>query len=477
MFYNFFQTGKMHMILQVLLQESVLYPLDKPIIHIPFSLKEKLNIPPGETIDIRIGNKCVTTNFFIINEAIENHETMILLNPNVSRTLSLPPTTIQVQAYYKSNELCFGPVIAILTEIKAENSEQPSFGTIHEFCCELNEYSQQLGALLYVTSLSRFPDHGYYLIEGDWKKGMVPHPDFFYNRIHSRRTERNNAFKHTVMEWQREKSILFNSHYLSKWEVHEKLEKVKHLQSYLPNTSLFDSQTLMEWLNQYRDLFIKPVHGSQGRYIIHMFYENNQIIVEQTTYSQQLSPLSVSSIEQAASVIKKRINNKLYLIQETISLITYEGCRIDFRFLCHKINHFDWKVTSAVSRLSGDNQFVSNIAQGGTVSRPLKILKTFFQKEKAALIYQLMKDLAIEISKVISAETTGLFVELGIDIGVDCAGNPWLIEVNSKPSKQIESVSNQIRPSAKAIINYCDTIWKERSQNDDNTGDINTNTT
>ncbi|HYK72188.1 MAG TPA: YheC/YheD family protein, partial [Pseudoneobacillus sp.] len=34
-------------------------------------------------------------------------------------------------------------------------------------------------------------------------------------------------------------------------------------------------------------------------------------------------------------------------------------------------------------------------------------------------------------------------------------GHPWLIEINSKPSKNFEEQEIKIRPSAKAIISYC----------------------
>ena len=74
-----------------------------------------------------------------------------------------------------------------------------------------------------------------------------------------------------------------------------------------------------------------------------------------------------------------------------------------------------------------------------------------------------MKELAVEIASLISRNSEGLTGELGIDIGIDTEGNPWLIEVNSKPSKNFEEQEIKIRPSAKAIILYCFKLALERA--------------
>jgi hypothetical protein len=66
--------------------------------------------------------------------------------------------------------------------------------------------------------------------------------------------------------------------------------------------------------------------------------------------------------------------------------------------------------------------------------------------------------LAIETAETICSSSAGITGELGIDIGVDPKGELWIIEVNSKPSKNFEDGGGKIRPSAKALIQFCTSL-------------------
>lgn len=463
------------MTLQVSVQESNYFEELTPIIQISFYIIEHFNIPIEKSISIRVGDKCISADLIPI-QAKETKEPSLIMNQTLYQELALPPATFEIQAYYKNHELCLGPFLTVLTEMKIKKDLPPFFGSIHDFSNELHQYGRQVGTVVFITSLSKYPHEGYYMKEGEWVKARLPHSDFIYNRIHSRRTENGKLFRQTFTEWTKSKSVLFNSRYISKWEAHEKLENATQLKAFLPKTTLYDKSIFQEWLSQYNDLFIKPVNGSQGRGIIHVFQKDNNIIIENSN-SPERTKLQYTSAIQAASDIQKWIKKKIFIIQESLPLITLENKKIDFRFLCHKINNDEWKITSVVGRISGENQFVSNIAQGGKLSRPMDILHNHFTYERALLTYQLMKDLALEVSRVIDLAFDEIFVELGIDIGVDSTGNPWLIEVNSKPSKQLSTEKSQIRPSAKAIIQFCQNTWKERSNHDDNIGDFNADST
>jgi glutathione synthase/RimK-type ligase-like ATP-grasp enzyme len=128
---------------------------------------------------------------------------------------------------------------------------------------------------------------------------------------------------------------------------------------------------------------------------------------------------------------------------------------MDFRALCHKNQHDLWEVTSLVARISAEEQFVSNIARGGQTTKPLSVLKPLFRKKMCNEIILQMKELSIEAATIISSHSDGITGELGVDIGVDQDGKVWLIEVNSKPSKNFEEPAVKIRPSAKAIVRFC----------------------
>ena len=72
------------------------------------------------------------------------------------------------------------------------------------------------------------------------------------------------------------------------------------------------------------------------------------------------------------------------------------------------------------------------------------------------------RNILTSVSMALEAE--GLYGELGIDLAIDVHDQPWIIEVNTKPSKQTDMTSapQTVRPSAKAIIEYCLTLMEEK---------------
>jgi glutathione synthase/RimK-type ligase-like ATP-grasp enzyme len=128
---------------------------------------------------------------------------------------------------------------------------------------------------------------------------------------------------------------------------------------------------------------------------------------------------------------------------------------MDFRVLCHKNLNNHWQVTSIVARVAAEDEFVSNIARGGRMLRPLNVLQTCLGYKKSIEVLALMKELALKTASTIGNSSTGITGELGIDIGLDQDGKLWIIEVNSKPSKNFEDGLGKIRPSAKALIQFC----------------------
>ncbi|MGE8205111.1 YheC/YheD family protein [Heyndrickxia sp. NPDC080065] len=452
------------MVYEVLIQPSLTLSDDFPTVEISDGLLKNLNIPFKETIEIKLGGEEILVR--LNRSQHSSDKETIFFNQSCFLAAKLPFLPIKLQAIAQHHCLILGPIVAVITEIKMNKGESPLFSSIQTFCEELHEYSRQYGGLFYVTNLSRFPNAGFYYDQGNWIENLTPKANIIYNRIHSRRIEDNPKFQLLKKKWEKDGFLLFNASYLTKWQVHETIFKKNYLNVFLPKTSLFKEVNVDQWILKYKDLYLKPDTGSQGRQIIHFFINDNHFDIEQISFSKETN-YSFSTLKKALEQIKEWIGTKKFIVQETIPLIQIDGKRIDFRFLCIKKSIDQWNITSAVARMSGDKHFVSNIAQGGTIIRPEKILTILFEKEKAAQTLLLMKELALEIASAISDGTDGLIGELGIDIGVDYNGRPWLIEVNSKPSKQKVEDSPMIRPSAKAIYHYCKALWIERSMIDD----------
>jgi glutathione synthase/RimK-type ligase-like ATP-grasp enzyme len=405
-------------------------------------------------LKIRLGHKTISTKL----QTLEMDSNRMLIPENIINEFSLPIQTFKFQAIYHPdlNILELGPVIGLLTDFPSGTKEEPYFRSIHAFCKELHHGISESGGFFYVFSYEQFLNQGYYLSNGKWCSFEHPLPDVIYNRIHSRKLELSPKFKLFRQKLETLLIPLFNERFLSKWEVYNQIFLDNQLFSYLPKTKIFSKENLHELSQENETIFIKPVHGSQGRNIIRLKKENDNSYSIQTSISAlNESTKGNYSLDEVYHLLRPIHQNNYFIIQQGIELATYESCAMDFRVLCHKIQNDHWQVTSAVARVAAEDQFVSNIARGGRMLKPLNVLRSLLGQRQSLEVLALMKKLALETSSLISSSSTGITGELGIDIGLDQNGKLWIIEVNSKPSKNFEDGLGKIRPSAKALIQFC----------------------
>lgn len=349
--------------------------------------------------------------------------------------------------------------IAVMTEISQTTDSHVRFGSIHEFCKELAEYSKQQQLSLYVTSLSMYLENeniGYQWMNGEWTKTEVPPAKVIYNRIHSRKTEYSRLFERLIHKLEDEHVLMFNHRFLHKWEVHEHLLNHAHLHPYLPKTELFaKKQTLDHFLEQFPVTFIKPVHGSQGRHIFRIEKTESDFRLDYSTLTKDMER-HYTSTSSLFAALKEQMKSAA-IIQQGIAIQTMAGRPVDFRLSCHRIHSGEWRVTSAVARIAQQEQFVANLARGGEIVSIDTVLGQWYRRNKAFQLKMLLKEIALETASVLANEANGLYGEFGIDIAIDQENKPWIIEVNTKPSKQTDTATPNalIRPSAKAIIDYC----------------------
>lgn len=88
-----------------------------------------------------------------------------------------------------------------------------------------------------------------------------------------------------------------------------------------------------------------------------------------------------------------------------------------------------------VARIGDPGTIVSNLAQGGLMKNGPDFLKEAFDLQDASRIYQKLVRLANNTAQALVENHDDSFGELGIDLALDTDSHPWIIEVNSKPSK------------------------------------------
>jgi glutathione synthase/RimK-type ligase-like ATP-grasp enzyme len=416
-------------------------------------LIEALSLPPKLTI------QCSRREYQVIIASLQTDENIFECSPFCLNSLSLPVESFMIHtSVVNKNKLVLSPVIAVLTEIHNEE-ENSLLGSITGFCEEMAQYCQQHGFFFYVCSLKSFLQpsiKGYVKLHNCWTLTDVPYPDVVHNRLHSRKVEKTTLFQQATKRMEEEGTPYFNAHFLDKWSMFTLLSSFAHLHPYLPEThQLRKKEDLIDTLSSHSAIFLKPIHGSQGKHIFRIKQEERGYLVDHTTFSQPYEK-EYPTFHSLFEALYTQLTKQGFLIQKALPLQTYKGCPFDFRILCHRVKEAEWKITSVVARVSQQGSFVSNLARGGEIVNVHAVLQETYDRRTAKQMIKLLKELSLDICHCITVSTNGLFAELGIDLAIDTDGHPWVIEVNTKPSKQQDSITDKtIRPSTKAIVQYC----------------------
>lgn len=425
------------------------------LIEISDSLKKMCHISLRTRANFYCGQKNIVANMTFFHD----EKPCIYANESFFRKLNLPikPLTLHIQYNRNTNSFFIGPIFAILTDgIYHPKEKNVHFGNIHAYCEEMATYCNEKGAFLYVTTLSMINNstpQGYFYSDGIWTKDHLPFPNVIHNRIHSRRLEQSEKYQKFIEKLSAHDIPIFNFRFLNKWQIHNIFQENEHLHPYVPKTELLHSKNVLQaYITDFKHLFVKPIHGSQGRNIIQIKQKDDVFEVEDTSQNSK----HFESFHDLFEELYPRFKKQPYIVQEAIPVQTFEGRPLDFRVLCHKTETQKWKVTSIVARVSKENQFVSNIAKGGELYSLHEILPKLFDASTRFHVCKFLHELSLEVAKTISQHSDGDYGELGIDMAITKEGKPWILEVNTKPSKNMDIKEHfTIRPSAKATIQYC----------------------
>jgi glutathione synthase/RimK-type ligase-like ATP-grasp enzyme len=444
-------------------QGTSIYLEDRSIV-LSESIVKRWKIPTNQTLTLRFGS--VKHEVKVVQAAIKN---TLRMNPAIAAMLGLHHG-VKLCIHYKaeSNTLSLGPLVGVMVSRLYPGSTDRPFGTVTAFCKEMTEACQNFGALVIFftpdemhassSSSSRITGHAY--VNGSWINKSFPIPNIIYNRLTSRKYENQvnvqNFMKDVKSRYQ---TVIFNEKYLDKTEVFDALKKDASLHSYLPESHLLKNfQLLKSMANRHPVLFLKPITGSLGKGIIRVRKEEDGSYTCHFTNLNGVRKQSFSSIASVFSALSGKLKSQRYQIQQGLNLVTVDGRPIDFRALVHKNALGMWEITSIVARIAGNEHFVSNLARGGSLSTVKEaVAKSSLSSEWRALVQAKLRKAALNIATGIETQIQSHFGELGIDLAVDNQGKVWLLEVNSKPSKDENTSLNadmKIRPSVKQVVQY-----------------------
>ncbi|MEV5025945.1 YheC/YheD family protein [Paenibacillus sp. LPE1-1-1.1] len=373
-------------------------------------------------------------------------------------------TAIRLQYKASTATLVMGPLIGVLVSRDYPHMPDKPFGSITMFCRELVEACTAQGAFVYFFTPNQIGTNFDYLdswIYSDgWHKATMPVPDVVNNRLTSRKLENRPSVQHFMKEVKLlHQTTVFNEKFLDKTEVFDALKKDETLVRYLPESHLLRNYTMLKSMcSRYSSVFLKPVRGSLGKGIIRVTRLDAGSYQAMFATAAGTRRQQYTSLLQLFSTLSVKMKTVRYQIQQGLQLIEIQKRPVDFRALVQKNASGKWTITSIVARTAGNHHFVSNLARGGTLSTVGEaVAKSNLQSgvSKQDAVHRLQQA-ALNIAKGVDTQIPAHFGELGIDLAMDTNGRVWLLEVNSKPSKNDNTPlnENKIRPSVRMMIQY-----------------------
>ncbi|MFS0837092.1 YheC/YheD family protein [Paenibacillus sp. 1P03SA] len=366
----------------------------------------------------------------------------------------------QIHANAGRSNLLLGVLVKTL-----QPSSPNLFGGITTFCKELDEASKEQGVRVFFFSVDGIKPgssqiNGWHYASGGWKKGTFPMPSVIYNRLTSRILENRPKVQQFFRDAKASYGAkVFNEKYLNKTEVFQALKDDGACKTFLPESYLFKNYAMLQSMcKKHATVFLKPVLGSLGKGILRITSLGGG------SYSCEIPTLNGTSRKVYPSLLKLfnaqagKLKTSRYQIQQGLQLVQAGGRPVDFRALVQKDQRGEWAITSVVARIAGANHFVSNLARGGSLSTVMEALaRTSLPSAEHKKISAQIRKAALAVAEGIQTHIPALFGELGVDLAVDTGGRVWLLEVNSKPSKNDNTPldgGSKIRPSVRRVIRY-----------------------
>lgn len=387
----------------------------------------------------------------------------------------------------------YQPVIAILSDPPIRHTGEYYFSSYDDFYKSLCEHAQASGFHPYITTLKALveairplrpgPIHkmshevsGYAWSGERMLKRTFPLPDLIYNRLTRRLIEKSPSFLY-LLRWASENNIIFlHTPYIHKWQMIQVL-KASPASFYLPPTERYTEKALLNFLQRYPALFIKPALGSLGRSILYLRRAHGKQDKPRYTLQKSEHPETVYTFEDEPSLLswlKKHAPRRQKIIQPDLALARFEGRPLDFRVHLVRIKPNLFRAVSTIARLGPPGHVVTNVARGGEIipaRLALERLKASYPDWPRDLHVKHLKEIArlIVESYVRAVDLPAMpLVELGVDLAVDERGSIYLLEINGKPSKTPESlVRTEPRPSTRALVRAFRSFYEARSAKED----------
>lgn len=281
------------------------------------------------------------------------------------------------------------------------------------------------------------------LVEGEkfdylkekWVRDTFPFPQILYDRcfygqdFHSKRC-------HSIVSWLKEqKDVQFLGHGLpNKRKIHQLLKDSK-LAPYIPKTFEATSpQIVLEHLRQEGSILLKPINGSQGNGIYCLEKHDQHVTVRTDKKEKQISK-HFHDEERLRKWLERIFEKADFLLQPYLPLTNDKREPFDIRALLQKSESGKWRVIGKGIRCGQVDGIISNLQTGAEIIPFTEWLQEVARPHRQ-FIQEELNDIYKQLPIILEQSLPPLF-ELGIDIGIARDSSIWILDINSKPGRQV----------------------------------------
>jgi hypothetical protein len=282
-----------------------------------------------------------------------------------------------------------------------------------------------------------------------WSRKSTRLPDIVYDRFSNMTPD---IFSKYAAYRKQSRLVYLNNRFAHKWNAHRFLLRHPELAAHLPETSLVQRGVLTRMIQKSTTLYVKPVNGSGGKGILRIRRHQGTLKMVGRDRKGCIIRNTIRSLPSAERYLllwcqQQRQN---FILQQGLDLSLFPDTICDSRILVQKNEQEIWEVTGMVGKRSPDAFVTSNLQSGGQAILLEEMLHQCFSSEEVTRIIHEMEYISLLIPRYIESKF-GNFIEFGIDLGIDTKGRIWIIEVNTKPNRELFRLAGQLSVYQKAI--------------------------
>ena len=207
-----------------------------------------------------------------------------------------------------------------------------------------------------------------------------------------------------------------------------------HIAPWIPETLIFNQKNLQWMLKKYSMVVFKPDVGGGGNMVGMIYLMDKEDKLYKIHYKNEIH--EKLNQEKVYAFIYNLDPRRVFILQKGIELLKAEGKIFDTRIMMQRLDN-DWEVTGIVSKTAPGSKIVTNRTKGGKGRSFRKLLQLEGYTEKRILeLEDELYMIGYEAAKVLTDKYPHLR-ELGLDVGLDNIGRPWIFEVNTKPKYKL----------------------------------------